>query len=159
MIKNAGEQIVPALAKVLKYSQLCETDDASVSNNTESKKSYASHQPYITNKIGYTAALSLLRIGNAGDEKEANRSMERALYCKDRYVRAYAAEALTHFRTEEAVDILIRFYRSSRWCVKTTTAFTPESLICLGNRALPYGPNNKGKDKLHHFPNTKTKFR
>ena len=38
MIKNAGEQIVSALAKVLKDSLLCETDDASESNNTEVDK-------------------------------------------------------------------------------------------------------------------------
>lgn len=124
MIKNAGEQIVSALAKVLKDSLLCETDNTSESINTEAIKSYASHQPYIINKIGYTAALSLLRIGNAGDMKEAILSLERALYSKDRYVRAYASEALTHLRSEEAVDILIRFYRSSRWCPDTSNVST-----------------------------------
>ena len=81
-------------------------------------------QPYITNKIGYTAALSLLRTGNAGDVKEVVRSLEQALYSKDRYVRAYAAEALTHLRTDEAVDILIRYYRASRWCHDTSKVST-----------------------------------
>ncbi|WP_373460386.1 HEAT repeat domain-containing protein [Paenibacillus sp. V4I7] len=56
--------------------------------------------------------------------KEAVRSLEQALYSKDRYVRAYAAEALTHLRTEEAVDILIRYYRTSRWCPDTSKVST-----------------------------------
>jgi HEAT repeat protein len=124
MLKQAGDQVVSALAKVLKDSLRYETDDASESDQPESKKSYESDQPYITNKVGYTAALSLLRTGKSGDVKDAVRSLEQALYSKDRYVRAYAAETLTHLRTDDAVDILIRYYRTSRWCPDTSKAST-----------------------------------
>ncbi|MGO4274260.1 HEAT repeat domain-containing protein, partial [Paenibacillus sp. TAF58] len=124
MLKNADEQVVTALAKVLKDSLRSETDGTAELIPTDSKKSYVSDQPYITNKVGYTAALSLLRTGNVGDVKEAVRSLEQALYSKDRYVRAYAAETLTHLRTDEAVDILIRYYRTSRWCPDTSKAST-----------------------------------
>ncbi|WP_018754221.1 HEAT repeat domain-containing protein [Paenibacillus terrigena] len=121
MIKHTGEQAGSALANVLMDSLKCETNDASQANKTVN---YAASQTYITNKIGYTAALSLLRIGKSGYVQEVVRSLEQALYSNDRYVRAYAAEALTHLRTEEAVDILIRFYRSSRWCPDTSKAST-----------------------------------
>ncbi|GGA05619.1 hypothetical protein GCM10008018_59530 [Paenibacillus marchantiophytorum] len=124
MIKNADESIVLALAKVLKDSLRSETNDASDSNNQTAKTSYVVSQRYITNKIGYTAALSLLRTGHVGDVREAVSSLAEALHSQDRYVRAYAAEALTHLRTAEAVDILIRYYRSSRWCPDTSKTST-----------------------------------
>ncbi|NOU93201.1 phytanoyl-CoA dioxygenase [Paenibacillus sp. LMG 31456] len=119
IIRNAGEQAVQSLANVLEDSLLCETNDASESKNMD-----ISNQHYITNKIGYTAALSLLRTGKTGDVKQVVRSLEKSMYSNDRYVRAYAAEAITHLRTEEAVDILIRHYRTSRWCSDTSKAST-----------------------------------
>ncbi|CAN7724424.1 HEAT repeat domain-containing protein [Paenibacillus sp. LjRoot56] len=122
MIKDPGEQIVSAIAKVLQDSLRNEFD--ANASKLESEKLKVGFQPYITNKIGYTAALSLLRIGKVGNVSEAVRSLEQALYSKDRYVRAYAVEALTHLRTEEAVDILIRSLRSSRWCQDTNKAST-----------------------------------
>jgi HEAT repeat protein len=124
MIKNPDESVVSALANVLKDSLRSEAEDALESSNATSKTSYVVSQAYITNKIGYTAALSLLRIGHVGDVKEAVRSLAEALYSKDRYVRAYASEALTHLRTADAVDILIRYYRSSRWCPDTSKVST-----------------------------------
>jgi HEAT repeat protein len=119
MIRHAGELAVSAIVNVLKDSLRSETDDTS-----ELKKSHVSLQPYITNKVGYAAALSLLRIGKSSKVQEVVNSLEQALYSKDRYVRAYVAEALTHLRTAEAVDILIRYYRSSRWCPDTSKAST-----------------------------------
>ncbi|MNI41679.1 hypothetical protein D3C73_959390 [compost metagenome] len=103
----------------MEESLLSETNASS-----ESKNLYVSKQNYISNKIGYTAALSLLRTGKTGDAKQVVRSLQKALYSKDRYVRAYAAEALTHLRTDEAVDIMIQYYRSSRWCQDTSKAST-----------------------------------
>jgi HEAT repeat protein len=82
------------------------------------------NQQYIANKIGYTAALSLLRTGKDGDPEIVVDALRQALGSKDRYVRAYASEALTHLRTPEAIDVLIRFYRSSRWCPDTHKAST-----------------------------------
>ncbi|RED63507.1 HEAT repeat domain-containing protein [Cohnella phaseoli] len=118
MIGNASGHVVPALTKVLEDSLLSENNAA----NPDDKD--ISNQSYIMNKIGYTAALSLLRTGRDGDAGQVVRSLERALHSKDRYVRAYAAEALTYLRTDEAIDVLIRYYRTSRWCSNTSKAST-----------------------------------
>ncbi|OPA73795.1 phytanoyl-CoA dioxygenase [Paenibacillus selenitireducens] len=119
MIGNVGGEAVPALSRALVDSLCDETDDQTKSNDM-----YENMQSYITNKLGYTAALSLLRIGKEGDALQVVRSLEKALNSKDRYVRAYASEALTHLRTAEAVDALIRYYRTSRWCPDTSKAST-----------------------------------
>lgn len=119
MIGNADGEVVPALTKTLEASLIDETDHAPKSNDQ-----YINNQSYIINKMGYAAALSLLRTGKEGDAGLVVRSLEKALYSKDRYVRAYASETLTHLRTDEAVDVLIRFYRTSRWCSDTSKAST-----------------------------------
>ncbi|WP_028551647.1 HEAT repeat domain-containing protein [Paenibacillus sp. UNC451MF] len=127
MVRNPGEEVVSALANVLEESllcEICETDEASETKDMQSKNAYVTMQHYISNKIGYTAALSLLRKGKTGDPMKVVRSLQQALYSKDRYVRAYAAEALTHLRTDEAIEIMIRYYRSSRWCQDTSKAST-----------------------------------
>ncbi|MFC5404109.1 HEAT repeat domain-containing protein [Cohnella soli] len=116
MIGNASDLVVPALTKILEESLHSESEAQS------SNDMYISNQSYISNKIGYTAALSLLRTGKDGDAKQVVRSLEQALHSKDRYVRAYAAEALTYLRTDEAVDVLIRYYRTARWCSDTSKA-------------------------------------
>lgn len=117
MIGNGGSEICLALSKALEDSLLSEVDDAAAPIDI-------SMQGYIKNKLGYTAALSLLRTSKDGDARSVIRSLEQALHSKDRYVRAYAFEALTHLRTDEAVDILIRYYRTSRWCPDTSKAST-----------------------------------
>ncbi|WP_054025711.1 HEAT repeat domain-containing protein [Bacillus sp. FJAT-28004] len=119
MIVQPAEQIVPALAGVLEESLTKE-----MSGEPNTSDIYVENQSYITNKIGYTAALSLLRIGKAGDPAIMLRALEKGLESHDRYVRSYAAEALTNIRTPEAIDTLIRFYRSSRWCPDTHKAST-----------------------------------
>lgn len=118
MIGNVSGHVVPALTQILEDCILSE-NDARQSDDKD-----MSNQSYIMNKIGYTAALSLLRTGRDGDAGQVVRSLERALHSKDRYVRAYASEALTHLRTDEAVDVLIRYYRTSRWCSNTSKAST-----------------------------------
>ncbi|MEF3307778.1 HEAT repeat domain-containing protein [Paenibacillus sp. GYB004] len=119
MIGNASGEVVPALAQALKASLLIETEE-----REQTSDMYVNKQKYISNKIGYTAALSLLRTGKDGDAGLVVRSLEKALHSKDRYVRAYASEALTHLRTVEALDVLIRYYRTSRWCPDTSKAST-----------------------------------
>jgi GNAT superfamily N-acetyltransferase len=119
MLGKPADLVIPALTEALLHSLTTETKETSVSRN---KDVYA--QTYITNKIGYTAALSLLRAGKEGNAEQVVKALEKALSSNDRYVRAYASEALTHIRTDEAVDIMIRYYRSSRWCPSTSKLST-----------------------------------
>jgi hypothetical protein len=95
-----------------------ETTDAQIG----SANAYSPNQDYIKNKMGYTAALSLLRVGKHGDIGEVVKVLELALNSNDRYERAYAFEALSSIRTGEAVDVLIRYYRTARWCPDTHKA-------------------------------------
>lgn len=117
MIGNAGGEVCLALSKALEASLRIEAYDMDALNDI-------SNQGHILNKIGYTAALSLLRTCREDDAPFILRSLEMALHSKDRYVKAYAFEALTHLRTDESVDILIRYYRTSRWCPDTNKAST-----------------------------------
>ncbi|WP_261979712.1 hypothetical protein [Paenibacillus sp. Y412MC10] len=68
--------------------------------------------------------MSLLRTASPQDVPIVIHSLEQALLSKDRYVRAYAFETLTHLRTPEAMEVLIRYYRPARWCPDTTKAST-----------------------------------
>ncbi|MBO9607211.1 MAG: HEAT repeat domain-containing protein [Paenibacillaceae bacterium] len=117
MIGNGSGLVVPELAAALTEAVANETEAPAQSGDM-----YISKQNYIVNKIGYTAALSLLRTGRDGETATVIAALEQALLSKDRYVRAYAAEALTHLRTPEAVDVLIRHYRAARWCPDTHKA-------------------------------------
>lgn len=118
MVGKEGGVVSPSLAKVLEDSLHDEGNETGVWVED------VSQQSYIVNKLGYTAALSLLRTARDHDVPIVLSSLEQALHSKDRYVRAYAFETLTHLRTIEAVDVLIRHYRSARWCPDTTTAST-----------------------------------
>jgi HEAT repeat protein len=109
---------VSALAQLLEAAVSNETTDAQIG----SANAYSPNQDYIQNKIGYAAALSLLRIGKHGDAFEVVKVLELALSSNDRYVRAYAFEALSSLRTGEAVDVLIRYHRTARWCPDTHKA-------------------------------------
>jgi HEAT repeat protein len=126
--RNAVEALgMMATPSDLAVSALAQTLEASVSNETTgeqigSANEYFANQNYIHNKIGYTAALSLLRIGQHGDEGEVVKALELALDSNDRYVRAYAFEALTNIQTKEAIEVLIRYYRTARWCPDTHKA-------------------------------------
>ncbi|RAP77135.1 HEAT repeat domain-containing protein [Paenibacillus montanisoli] len=119
MIRNAGEEGCLALSKELVDSLSSETRDSSERNDM-----YVTKQNYIVNKLGYTAAISLLRTGKQFGAGQVVSALEQSLNSEDRYVRAYASEALTHLRTPEAVDALIRFYRTARWCPDTHKAST-----------------------------------
>ncbi|CAM4399040.1 hypothetical protein FHS16_001874 [Paenibacillus endophyticus] len=99
-----------ALVKALEQEKMEQTID------------YWPHQGYIANKIGYSAALTLLRTGKNGEANEVIHALTAALDSKDRYVRAYAFEALTYLRTEKAVEVLLRYYRTARWCPDTSKA-------------------------------------
>ncbi|MCI1773298.1 MAG: HEAT repeat domain-containing protein [Paenibacillus lautus] len=115
---EAGE-VCRALANILEESILQEGDGTAETRNND-----ITQQSYILNKLGYTAALSLLRTASPEDVPIVIHSLEQALHSKDRYVRAYAFETLTHLRTPEAMDVLIRYYRPARWCPDTTKAST-----------------------------------
>jgi HEAT repeat protein len=116
MIVHPADLVVPALANALETSVEQEAD---AENPIEI---YESNQNYIINKVGYTASLSLLRAGREGDPGIVVRALKKALSSKDRYVRAYAFEALSHLRTDEAMEVLILYFRSSRWCPDTHKA-------------------------------------
>ncbi|MFC5649181.1 HEAT repeat domain-containing protein [Paenibacillus solisilvae] len=118
MLVNPSAEAVSALAHLLEISVRSEKEEA----QTESTNAYSPNQDYIKNKLGYTAALSLLRIGKHGEAVEVVTALEEALSSNDRYVRAYAFEALSQLRIGEAVEVLLRYYRTSRWCPDTTKA-------------------------------------
>ncbi len=118
MIAQSTAQTVPALAKALEEA----VNNERVEMDEGRGSLYVENQKYITNKIGYTAALALLRTGKEGDALIVVRALSKALESKDRYVRAYASEALTHLRTKEAIDALVHYYRTSRWCADTHKA-------------------------------------
>ncbi|WP_138750963.1 HEAT repeat domain-containing protein [Paenibacillus sinopodophylli] len=107
---GAVSATVQTLVRALSEEQLLQQND------------YWPHQGYIANKVGYSAALSLLRTGKYGAAAEVIAALTTALDSKDRYVRAYAFEALTYLRTEEAVEVLLRYYRTARWCPDTSKA-------------------------------------
>jgi HEAT repeat protein len=118
MIAQSADQTIPALAKALEDA----VDNERAEMDGERGSLYVQNQKYIINKIGYTAALALLRTGKEGDAWIVVRALSKALGSKDRYVRAYASEALTHLRTKEAIDALVQYYRTSRWCADTHKA-------------------------------------
>ncbi|WJH33565.1 HEAT repeat domain-containing protein [Paenibacillus sp. CC-CFT747] len=120
MIGEPYNLSVPAVTEILRRSVEQEADEVALNSGDR----YVGQQKYIINKVGYTAALSLLRIGKYGDEASVIRGLEQALTSRDRYVRAYASEALTQLRTNKAVEVLIRYYRTSRWCPDTSKAST-----------------------------------
>ncbi|SDX74353.1 HEAT repeat domain-containing protein [Paenibacillus sp. CF384] len=116
MIDGAAEMTVPALVRVMEEAVLQEQSENEAAGSTSF---YVHNQEYITNKIGYTAALSLLRIGKSGDPDLVVSGLQSGLRSADRYTRAYAFEALTAIRTDKAIDVLISHYRTARWCPDT----------------------------------------
>ncbi|WP_337104214.1 HEAT repeat domain-containing protein [Paenibacillus sp. YIM B09110] len=118
MIAEPTDETVPALVRTLEEAVARE----SVSMDNDSKDSYVHDQAYISNKIAYTAALSLLRIGKYGDADLVIEGLVAGLQSQDRYARAYSFEALTAIRTAKAVDVLIKQYRAARWCPDTHKA-------------------------------------
>ncbi|MFD0960795.1 HEAT repeat domain-containing protein [Paenibacillus chungangensis] len=120
MLASPSAQAVEALARILQESVRQESVDQS--DKAAAKKDHIINQDYIQNKIGYTAALSLLRIGKYGKADEVVKALEPALSSSDRYVRAYAFEALSYLRSAEAVDVLLRYHRTARWCPDTHKA-------------------------------------
>jgi HEAT repeat protein len=118
MIVHPADLVVTALASALETSLENETDAEGPTDL------YVSNQKYIINKVDYTASLSLLRAGREGDPAIVLRALKKALSSKDRYVRAYAFEALGHLRTEAATEVLIQYFRSARWCPDTHKAST-----------------------------------
>ncbi|SMG21558.1 HEAT repeat domain-containing protein [Paenibacillus aquistagni] len=115
MIGNVNGEVVSGICSVLEEAIRSEAALVDVKHDMQS---------YIINKLGYTAALALLRTGRDGDSMQIVKALEQALNSKDRYVRAYASEALTHLSTPEAIKALIGYYRTARWCPDTSKAST-----------------------------------
>ncbi|SEO50903.1 HEAT repeat domain-containing protein [Paenibacillus sp. OV219] len=120
MIGEPADETIPALVRTIEEAVAKESAD----EENASTGSYVYNQEYITNKIAYTAALSLLRIGKIGDSDLVINGLEAGLLSKDRYTRAYAFEALTAIRSDRAVDVLIKQYRAARWCPDTHKSST-----------------------------------
>lgn len=69
-------------------------------------------------KVRRSAALSLARIGPAAEE--AVPALTAGLKDEDRYVRANGAHALRRIGTAAAIETLLGFLETSRWCPITT---------------------------------------
>lgn len=69
-------------------------------------------------EVRRNAALALARIGPHADESTG--ALADALEDNDRYVRGKAAHALRRIGTDTAMDSLLRFLETSRWCYSTT---------------------------------------
>ncbi|NBD23936.1 HEAT repeat domain-containing protein [Paenibacillus glycinis] len=121
MIGERADETIPALVRLLRESVERESEAGASDGNSNL---YVANQAYIANKLGYTAALSLLRIGKLGDPELVVSGLRAGLASKDRYTRAYSFEALTALRTEEAIGVLIQHYRTARWCPDTHPAST-----------------------------------
>ena len=73
-------------------------------------------------EVRFDAALSLARAAVRGSTEAMARAvapLEEALFDTNRYVSAYAAEALERIGTREAFDALVPFLRTARWCPHT----------------------------------------
>lgn len=73
-------------------------------------------------EVRFDAVLSLVRSAVRGEPElmaDTVAHLEEALFDTNRYVSAYAAEALERIGTREAVDALVPFLRTARWCPHT----------------------------------------
>ena len=69
--------------------------------------------------VRFSAALSLAQMGPAADP--AVPALGKALQDENRYVPGYAVEALERIATPRAMQTLIPFLKSARWCPHTTS--------------------------------------
>ncbi len=75
-------------------------------------------------EVRFDAALSLVR-GAARDPRLLETTvapLEAALFDTNRYVSGYAAEALERIGSREAMEALVPFLRTARWCPHTDNA-------------------------------------
>ena len=73
-------------------------------------------------EVRFDAALSLTRAAVCGATElmaQTVAPLEQALFDTNRYVSAYAADALERIGTPEAFDALVPFLRTARWCPHT----------------------------------------
>ncbi|WP_238403047.1 HEAT repeat domain-containing protein [Paenibacillus mesophilus] len=68
--------------------------------------------------VRFMAGLSLARLGT--EAGAAVPALKRALDDPNRYVSAIATTALQRIRSNEALDVLLPFLQTARWCPKTT---------------------------------------
>ncbi len=69
-------------------------------------------------QVRYNAAYSLARFG--AEAAEAVPALVNALHDDNRYVSGHAVSALSRVRTPEAVDALLAWMETTRWCPFTT---------------------------------------
>jgi len=73
-------------------------------------------------EVRFDAALSLTRAAVCGTTDlmaDTVAPLEDALFDTNRYVSAYAAETLERIGTREALEALVPFLRTARWCPHT----------------------------------------
>ena len=73
-------------------------------------------------EVRFDATLSLVRAATQSTRKLMAKTVEPladSLYDSNRYVSAYAAEALERIGTREALEALVPFLRTARWCPHT----------------------------------------
>ncbi|MDE0007453.1 MAG: HEAT repeat domain-containing protein, partial [Gammaproteobacteria bacterium] len=73
-------------------------------------------------EVRFDAALSLVRAASQGSTELIAPTvglLEEALYDTNRYVSGYAAEALERIGTAGALEALLPFLRTARWCPHT----------------------------------------
>jgi HEAT repeat protein len=68
----------------------------------------------------FSAALSLAQIGPAAEA--AVPALRDALHDENRYVPGYAVEALERIATPDAMQVLLPFLKTARWCAHTSPA-------------------------------------
>ena len=75
-----------------------------------------------SSEVRFDAALSVMRAATragSGLKSHCVGPLGTALYDTNRYVSAYAAEALERIGTKSALELLMPFLRTSRWCAHT----------------------------------------
>jgi len=70
--------------------------------------------------VRFSAALSLAQIGPGAEA--AVPALSEALHDDNRYVPGYAVEALERIASPQAMQTLIRFLKTSRWCPHTNSS-------------------------------------
>ena len=93
-----------------------------ISPSIESREAMLGAMGDRASEVRFDAALSLVRAAARGSSElmaPTVAPLEEALYDTNRYVSGYAAEALERIGTGEALEALLPFLRTARWCPHT----------------------------------------
>ena len=118
-LRCSDERLIAALAGAVKDTdptvRICAIE--SLGQHGTAAKATVPHLIDALNddQVASGAALALCRIGPAA--QEAVPALARCLYDReDRYVRGFAVEALHRIGTDQAMDVLIPYLKSTRFC-------------------------------------------